>query len=651
MQAAMTRTAQAYLEAMVDSAPLALALTDRDLRFIRHSPRWMTELGLDGRDIIGKRIYELFPGAEAQFGDAYQEALQGRSLSADALWTDVIDGRRLCLRCEVAPWRRPDDEVGGLFISVHDLTQMQQALERSERAERRLKIATEIANLHVFEADYVQGVMVSEGAEDTFFEQSLTFEQLRADPFCGVHPDDRERVAGEFMTAVASGQPYRSEYRVARSDGTEVWASSAIEVEADAEGNPISVLGTLRNITLRKRAELDLVRARDLAETANRAKSEFLATISHEIRTPLNGVLGMAQAMEADELSPRQLERLNVLRRSGEILLTLLNDVLDLAKIEAGKVELEEEPFDLEQVCAGAASGHTMAANRKGVSFSFQITDDALGFFRGDVTRIRQILQNLLSNAVKFTESGVVALAVSNEDGEVRLRVTDTGIGIPSDKIDHLFDKFVQADTSTTRRFGGSGLGLAITRDLVGLMGGDLRVESRAGEGSAFEVRLPLEPVAAPAGEAPAPAVVRSSAPAASLPTLRILAADDNEVNQLVLRTLLNQAGIEPTLVASGSDAVEAWAAGDWDLILMDIHMPDMDGVTAASLIRDGEARTARARTPIVALTANALKHQTAEYLAAGMDDVIAKPIQVSRLYEVIERMLSDDPVRAQASL
>ncbi len=170
MQAEITRTARAYLEAMVDSAPLALALTDRDLRFIRHSPRWLSELGLDGRDIIGKRLYELFPGAEAQFGDAYQEALQGRSLSADALWTDVIDGRRLCLRCEVAPWRRPDDEVGGLFISVHDLTQMQQALERSERAERRLKIATEIANLHVFEADYVQGVMVSEGAEDTFFE-------------------------------------------------------------------------------------------------------------------------------------------------------------------------------------------------------------------------------------------------------------------------------------------------------------------------------------------------------------------------------------------------------------------------------------------------------------------------------------------------
>ncbi len=451
------------------------------------------------------------------------------------------------------------------------------------------------------------------------------------------------------MTAVASGQPYRSEYRVARSDGTEVWASSAIEVEADPEGNPVSVLGTLQNITERKRAELDLVRARDLAETANRAKSEFLATISHEIRTPLNGVLGMAQAMEADELSPRQLERLNVLRRSGEILLTLLNDVLDLAKIEAGKVELEEEPFDLEQVCSGAASGHTMLANRKGVSFSFQITEDARGFFRGDVTRIRQILQNLLSNAVKFTESGVVALAVSAEDGVVRLRVTDTGIGIPSDKIDHLFDKFVQADTSTTRRFGGSGLGLAITRDLVRLMGGDLRVESRAGEGSTFEVRLPLERVDAPASDAPAPSA-GSSVPAAAPASLRILAADDNEVNQLVLRTVLNQVGIEPTLVASGSDAVEAWAAADWDLILMDIHMPDMDGLTATGLIRGGETRTGRARTPIVALTANALKHQTAEYLAAGMDDVIAKPIQVSRLYEVIERMLSDDPERAQAS-
>ncbi len=647
MQAAIARTAQAYLEAMVDSAPLALALTDRDLRFIRHSPRWLTELGIEGRAIIGQTIYELFPEAKARFSEAYHEALQGRGASADALWTDVIDGRRLCLRCEVTPWRRTDDDVGGLFIAVHDLTQMQQALERSERAERRLKIATEITKLHVFEADYVQGVMVSEGAEDTFFEQPLTFEQLQADPFCGVHPEDRERIAAEFLASVASGQPYRSEYRVARSDGTEVWASSAIEVETDPDGNPISVLGTLKNITERKRAEFELVRARDLAETANRAKSEFLATISHEIRTPLNGVLGMAQAMEADELSPRQLERLNVLRRSGEILLTLLNDVLDLAKIEAGKVELEEAPFDLEQVCAGAASGHTMLANRKGVSFSFQITEDARGFFRGDVTRIRQILQNLLSNAVKFTESGVVTLAVSNEDGLVRLRVTDTGIGIPSDKIDHLFDKFVQADTSTTRRFGGTGLGLAITRDLVGLMGGELDVESRRWR------RLDLRGAPAP-GARRRPLRRDHGHPVVSAGAGHAGLAHPGRRGQRG-----EPAGSSHPSEPGGHrtdpgrarpDAVEAWATGDWDLILMDIHMPVMDGVTATGLIRNGEARTGRARTPIVALTANAMRHQTAEYLAAGMDAVVAKPIEVRRLYEVIERMLTEDPPRAEAS-
>jgi signal transduction histidine kinase/CheY-like chemotaxis protein len=511
--------------------------------------------------------------------------------------------------------------------------------ERVRRVEERMEIALRIADLHVFEADFAAGTLVSAGAVDTFFEQSLTFEQLSSDPFCGVHLDDRARVAMEFNQSVIRGEPYRSEYRVARSDGGEVWASSAIDLSSDPSGRPQRVIGTLRNITKRKRAELALIRARDEAEAASRAKSEFLATISHEIRTPLNGVLGMAQAMAADPLSDRQRERLRVLHRSGEALLILLNDVLDLAKIESGKLEIEEAAFGLEPLCRGAAASYSVLAESKGVALRFSISKAARRQVLGDATRVRQILHNLLSNAIKFTPSGVVSLSVRARCGDIVFAVTDTGIGIAPDKLHVLFDKFVQADASTTRRFGGSGLGLAIARDLAHLMGGAITVESQEGRGSTFRVRLPLTRL-----DAAAPAVCGDPATARETASsgLRILAAEDNEVNQLVLRTLLGQAGAEVTLVEDGVAAIAAWEAGDWDIILMDVHMPVLDGVAATRQIRQREAATGRRRTPILALTANAMTHQAAEYRAAGMDQVVAKPLEVSRLFAALDEALGE---------
>ena len=520
--------------------------------------------------------------------------------------------------------------------------------ERARRVDERMEIALRIADLHVFEADFAAGTLVSQGAEDTFFEQSLTFEQLSSDPFCGVHVDDRARVAMEFNQSVIRGEPYRSEYRVARSDDGEVWASSAVDLTSDANGQPLRVIGTLRNITKRKRAEQALIRARDEAEAASRAKSDFLATISHEIRTPLNGVLGMAQAMAADPLSDAQRERLRVLHRSGEALLTLLNDVLDLAKIESGKLEIEEAEFDLDSLCRGAAASYSVLAESKGVELRFSISKAARRQVLGDSTRVRQILHNLLSNAIKFTPSGVVSLSVSARRRDIVFTVTDTGIGIAPDKLALLFDKFVQADASTTRRFGGSGLGLAIARDLAHLMGGDVEVESEEGRGSTFRVRLPLTRLdAAP----PEPSAKPAPAFEAASSGLRILAAEDNEVNQLVLRTLLGQAGAEVALVEDGVAAIAAWEASDWDVILMDVHMPVLDGVAATRQIRQREVATGRKRTPILALTANAMTHQAAEYRAAGMDQVVAKPIEVSRLFAALDVALSAAEADGEAKM
>jgi len=382
------------------------------------------------------------------------------------------------------------------------------------------------------------------------------------------------------------------------------------------------------------------------AQAANLAKSMFLATISHEIRTPLNGVLGMAQAMAADELSLAQHARLAIIRESGQGLLAVINDVLDISKIEAGKLELETAEFDLAGLAESARHAFTALAEAKGIALTLDIAPAAAGVCLGDATRVRQILCNLISNALKFTDRGRVVVELSRRGAEVRLQVSDTGIGIAAEDLERLFEKFEQADTSTTRRYGGTGLGLAICRQLAGMMGGQIEVTSQLGEGTTFIVALSLPRIEG-VPKAPQPETVRA-APQEKGP-LRLLAAEDNEINQLVLTTLLGQLGIEPTVVADGAAAVAAWESGHWDAILMDVQMPRMDGPTAARLIRRREAELGRRRTPILALTANAMSHQAEGYLAAGMDGVVAKPIEVGQLLAALQKVLEDASMEAAA--
>ena len=413
----------------------------------------------------------------------------------------------------------------------------------------------------------------------------------------------------------------------------------------------INFLHYARQLLDRSRAALRKARAvaqeKELAaDAANRAKSAFLATMSHEIRTPLNGVLGMAQAMAAGKLSDVQRDRLSVIHSSGESLLAILNDLLDLSKIEAGKLELENIEFDLSEVARGAYSAFTALANKKGLSFALDI-GSAAGCYRGDPTRLRQILYNLISNALKFTEQGEIRVRLTREGEVLAIAVRDTGVGIPPENLSRLFGKFDQLDSSTTRRFGGTGLGLSICRELAHLMGGDITVESEMGLGSTFTLRVALPWV----GEAKGPVALTPPSPAdaAMSETIRVLAAEDNAVNQLVLKTLLHQLGVEPTVVDNGQAAVEAWEGAHWDVILMDIQMPVMDGLTASAGIRMREHETGRARTPIVALTANAMSHQVEQYLDAGMDSHVAKPIEAAALFAALSTAIADQDASVAA--
>ncbi len=624
------------LAAFADTTPVSIVMTDREMRIVKASGLWMQNRRLTEAEVLGRSIYDIVSGYQ-RFEDAYDQVLAGKEFRDDRVkwWRD---GELHWMQSVVVPWRDQHGEIGGIHITAHDITEMIDAMNRTERSEARLRLALEMAEMHVFEMDFGRGLLEKAGAEETFYERPQTFEDMRTDSLAVVHPDDRERVGELLRQHVEEGAPYSTEYRINRAD-REVWAASVLKITRKDDGSLVRLTGAIQDITARKQDERELLRAKEDAEAANRAKSTFLATMSHEIRTPLNGVLGMAQAMAVGELCPVQRERLDVIRQSGETLLSILNDVLDLSKIEAGKLELEEAEFDLGDLAHGAHAAFTAIANKKGLSFDLKVEKAARGIYRGDSTRVRQVIYNLVSNALKFTERGEVRVKISYKRQRLNILVSDTGIGISKDRLSSLFQKFEQADASTTRRFGGTGLGLAICRELTTLMGGSIRAESEPGQGTTFIVSLPMPKVAAssrkraPASRAPAATILEAQ-------PLKVLAAEDNTVNQLVLKTLLHQIGVDPTIVENGAQAVAAWEREPWDLILMDVQMPETDGPTATRLIRERELASGRARTPIIALTANAMAHQVAEYRAAGMDGFVAKPIEIARLFAAMQEAL-----------
>ncbi|MCP5155561.1 MAG: response regulator [Ectothiorhodospiraceae bacterium] len=390
-------------------------------------------------------------------------------------------------------------------------------------------------------------------------------------------------------------------------------------------------------ILLARRAE-ELELARRSAEQADRAKTRFLANMSHEIRTPMNGVLGMAELLEEETDAEERSRSLTTLKRSARALLGIIDSVLDLSKIEADMLRLEQAPFVpasvVDDVC------HLFAANarRGGITIEREICPLADTRAVGDSHRLRQVLTNLTSNAVKFTERGWVRIAVravSEDDTALTLRfaVRDTGPGIPRDALARVFDAFEQADTSTTRRHGGTGLGLAISRRLVRLMGGEMRVESTVGEGSEFSFELALPKAA---GELPSRPRVPAAAGEAD--GLRVLVVEDNAVNQLVAGRFLRRLGCDWEAVPSGGPAVEACTRDSYDLVLMDCEMPGMDGFEATRRIRAAERRGGRPRLPVVALTAHAMSEHRERALACGMDDFLTKPFTIEQLCDVLSR-------------
>ncbi|MBN9480464.1 MAG: response regulator [Bordetella sp.] len=420
-------------------------------------------------------------------------------------------------------------------------------------------------------------------------------------------------------------------------------------------GGAVTVCSDISDL---KRNADALAEARDAADAANRAKSRFLANMSHEIRTPLNGVIGVAQALTRTELSQHQQEMLELIHSSSRTLQTLLSDILDLARVESGRLELNEEPLDLARTVEEAAQLYAAAARDKGLQFLVEVAPEARVWIRGDAVRLKQVLTNLVSNAVKFTASGFVSLTVDAVPAEaprtLRFVVQDTGIGFDAQTQARLFNRFEQADGDITRHYGGSGLGLAICRELAAMMGGDLGCESEPGAGAAFILSLPLRPAQAPeVSLRPVRQDVAAEALAqadAAPRRLRILAADDHPTNRRVVELILDSAAFDLVSVENGAQAVEAYRGQAFDLVLMDMQMPVMDGLTAVREIRLHESVLGLPHVPVVMLTANALAQHLDEALAAGADRHMAKPFSVEDLLTMVAELTTQAPQAAEAA-
>jgi PAS domain S-box-containing protein len=640
------RNAQARLGDAVDAVPVGIVIFDADDRLVLCNEMY-------------RQIYDRTAGLLAP-GRRYDEILDA---NLDAGVFDVPAGGRdafveNCRRDVAAPTGPHERRMAdGRWIRIEarrtaDGTTVEVALDVTEmkRREERLAFAIEAADEGIWDWNVASG----EAYFSPRFAAMLGLSESDLEPRATawnalIHPDDADcipNIVQGFLKRDANlGQ---TEFRIRHADGRWIWVEMrARVVERDAMGHPVRLVGTQFDITPAKEHRAELAEARDRAEAASRVKSEFLTNMSHEIRTPMNGVLGMTGLLLGTTLDPEQRQLAGMAQESAENLLAIINDILDISKLEAGKVDIESIDFNLVDTVESAVTVLAPKSREKGIGLANFVDTSAGVAFRGDPVRLRQVLLNLVGNAVKFTERGGVSLRTSivperaGHDGTVLMRfeVTDTGIGVSDDVQRMLFSKFHQADSSITRRFGGTGLGLAISKQLVGLMGGEMGITSTVGVGSTFWFQIPL-------AQATELAVARVSTPlqlsgaralpktdAASVRPLRVLLAEDNRINQQLMLAILKKVGHEVIVANNGREAVEAVQLHDFDVILMDIQMPVLDGVEATGQIR---ALPAAYRVPIIALTAHAMAGAKEQYLAAGMDDYISKPIDPAALLAML---------------
>jgi PAS domain S-box-containing protein len=629
------RREKTFSESVVRSSVDGILAFDRDFRYTVWNPGMEKISGVKAEEALGRNAFDVFPFLRESGEDAYfRRALEGEtSVALDRPYHVSDTGRKGFFEGYYSPLRgESGDIIGGVAI-IRDVTARKEAEKSLLQREEQFRSVAETAHDAIICSDSAGKITYfNKGAEAIFgypaeevMDRSLTI--LMPDKFRAPHETGMRRYAA---TGEAHVVGKTIELTGRRKNGEEF--PLELSLASWKAGEKLYFTAILRDITHRKKIEKELLRARDEAVQYGRMKAQFLANMSHEIRTPLNALIGLSGLMLNTSLTSEQEDYAETIRDSADSLLTIINNILDFSKIEAGKMGLQEKDFDLRRLVQETANLFAPEAVRKNLTLKTECAADVAGSFRGDPDRLRQVMVNLMGNAVKFTEKGGIMIRASSEEETggrtlVKVEVQDTGIGVSEEDQPRLFKPFIQADGSSTRKFGGTGLGLAISKEIIELMNGSIGVRSVPGEGSVFWFKVWLAKTAAPVTTAASPEPARFSSRTYSP---RVLVAEDNAVNRKVILAQLQSLGLRPHAVTNGHEAVKAFDESSFDLVFMDCQMPELDGYTATRRIRQKEKGPRR--VPIIAMTAHAMEGDREKCLAAGMDDYLSKPVHLEDL-------------------
>lgn len=600
---------------------------------------------IDQQILYNRRMYGLMVGIIGLIG-ALGGLYLARSITIPIyqLTSAAADVRKGKLNIELTLTRK--DELGQLKSEFNDMIRtIRETREELTNSSQKLRSALDAARLGLWEWNLDEQVLQLDKrwTEFTGIEETR-FLGRESSPMYYVHPKDLPAARQSLRKCLKGEEKFFAvNCRIIKNDSTTVWIGLRGSITFDEKGNRKKMVGILENITEQKEFEQILADARDKAEAAGRAKSDFLATMSHEIRTPMNGVIGMTSLLAETELTPEQFEYVNIIRNSGDILLALINDILDFSKIESGKMELEFRPFTIKDVLDNVLDLLTPQAQSKKLQLEYYVNPEVPDTIIGDSTRLSQILVNLVNNAIKFTSKGGISIEVSvqsfrNNIYSLQFSVRDTGIGIAEHIIPTLFQPFTQADSSTTRKFGGTGLGLAICKRLVEQMNGNIWIESTLGTGTIFHFSLQAEATESTAIEQlllQKPDTLLVEAAITEHEKSHFLVVDDNAINTKLAVGILHKLGYSADTASNGREAVEAIIRQRYDMVFMDMQMPEMDGLEATRAIR--KIPQFEKHPIIIAMTANALEGDKERCLEVGMNDYISKPIRLNDVKSVIE--------------
>jgi PAS domain S-box-containing protein len=628
-----------------EHSPTAIIVMDSKEKIVIWNPLAEKLLGMARADLFNKNISSLFPAKEWKRFRALNICHRGMLSN---ITTKVLrkDGSLLDIGASMSVLKDCKDKLIGFIGMFYDVTYEKLVVQQMRESENKLRIILDNSAAAITMSDEKEQIV----SWNSFAEKLLGMkpQDLRLRPVSSLYPPEEWKII-RSLNIHQSGFKHNLETKVIRKDGAIIDVDLSINMLKDDQGKIIGSVGMLQDITERKRTKEEILQAKLAAEEANNAKSIFLAKMSHEVRTPMNAIIGMIDLTLDTPLNDEQKDNLKVAKDAADSLLSLINDVLDISRAQAGKVVIEEIEINVPDIVKNVCKGLMILARNKGVDVVWAIDPQVPRLLIGDPVRLRQVIVNLVNNAIKFTHKGKVQINVkkktlTEKDCQVVFEVIDSGIGISPKNLPHIFDVFTNAHNSTARRYGGTGLGLAICKKVVEMMGGNIEVESKEGIGSTFRFTIifgyrPDMVSHAISDQGTKPEIAVLSAPP-EVQNLRVLVAEDNMVNQRIAVRVLEKLGWKVTAVNNGQEVLNILNDQTFDVILMDDTMPLLSGLEATLVIRQEEKQTGQ-HVPIIAMTANAMTGDKEKYLASGMDGYVSKPFDRNLLYEEIVKLVT----------